>query len=393
MRLLFDLTRIQPIGGSKFHGGGIYGEIIFFKFFEIAPQKMAIFYDPTMYINETIIGICKKNAIPIYEKSSTCSLFDAAKKEGGVIYGAVASEDYIKAEGIKVVCTIHGLRVLEMPTDYYRYSYPVKRSVLQKAILGLKLDWLKVALDKIYFLRKAKNQQRKLLQSSHIIFVTVSEHSKYSMLSFFPELCEKSIKVFYSPSTTNDCENVKKMIEGKYYLIVSGDRWVKNSIRAIIAFDELFSERPRLEGKVVVTGLERLKFMHYSVRNPERFVCLGYVNDDELKALFKNAYLFVYPSLNEGFGYPPLEAMHEGCPVIASSVASIPEICSDAVLYFNPYSISEIKNRILQMENSDVRTKYSQSGKIRQEMVERKQNQDLEGMVAYLLSFVEDCNG
>ena len=97
----------------------------------------------------------------------------------------------------------------------------------------------------------------------------------------------------------------------------------------------------------------------------------------------------VYPSLNEGFGYPPLEAMHEGCPVIASAIASIPEVCGDAVMYFNPFLISEIKMRILQMEDSSVRTNYVQKAIDRQIIVEKKQKADLDALCEYLLSFLK----
>ncbi|MDB4991686.1 MAG: glycosyl transferase, group 1 family protein [Myxococcaceae bacterium] len=63
---------------------------------------------------------------------------------------------------------------------------------------------------------------------------------------------------------------------------------------------------------------------------------VGYVSDGELRALYENAALFVFPSLYEGFGLPPLEAMAFDCPVVASNAASIPEVCGEAALYFEP---------------------------------------------------------
>lgn len=63
---------------------------------------------------------------------------------------------------------------------------------------------------------------------------------------------------------------------------------------------------------------------------------LGYVSNGELKYLYQNASLFIFPSFYEGFGIPPLEAMISGCPVIASNTTSIPEVCGDACAYFNP---------------------------------------------------------
>ena len=63
---------------------------------------------------------------------------------------------------------------------------------------------------------------------------------------------------------------------------------------------------------------------------------LGYVSNEELKALYEQAAGFVFPSLYEGFGLPPVEAMACGCPVICSDAASMPEVCGDAALYVKP---------------------------------------------------------
>lgn len=73
---------------------------------------------------------------------------------------------------------------------------------------------------------------------------------------------------------------------------------------------------------------------------------LGYVTDGELRALYENAVCLLYPSLYEGFGLPPLEAMACGCPVIASTAASLPEVCGDAALYCDPRDPSDIAARI-----------------------------------------------
>jgi glycosyltransferase involved in cell wall biosynthesis len=68
----------------------------------------------------------------------------------------------------------------------------------------------------------------------------------------------------------------------------------------------------------------------------------GYVTDAELKALYENASCFIFPSIYEGYGLPPTEAMACGCPVIASNAAAIPETCGDAALYFDPHDASDL---------------------------------------------------
>jgi glycosyltransferase involved in cell wall biosynthesis len=74
--------------------------------------------------------------------------------------------------------------------------------------------------------------------------------------------------------------------------------------------------------------------------------CLGYVTDAELRALYEHAAVFVYPSLYEGFGIPAIEAMACGCPVIASSAASVPEVCGKAALYVSPHDAGALARAI-----------------------------------------------
>lgn len=83
---------------------------------------------------------------------------------------------------------------------------------------------------------------------------------------------------------------------------------------------------------------------------------LGYVTDSELRQLYGHAACFVYPSFYEGFGLPPLESMAAGCPVITSNVASLPEVCGDAVLYCDPTKPADIARKInLMMSDSCLR--------------------------------------
>lgn len=77
---------------------------------------------------------------------------------------------------------------------------------------------------------------------------------------------------------------------------------------------------------------------------------LGYVPDRELVGLLRNALALVYPSRYEGFGLPPLEAMHAGCPVITTSRTSIPEICGDAALYIDPADGGEFGQALVAVE-------------------------------------------
>jgi glycosyltransferase involved in cell wall biosynthesis len=74
---------------------------------------------------------------------------------------------------------------------------------------------------------------------------------------------------------------------------------------------------------------------------------------EDLPAFYKLAKVLVYPSLYEGFGLPPLEAMANGCPVICSNTSSLPEVCGDAAIYINPKNTKEIENAITELLNNE----------------------------------------
>ena len=129
-----------------------------------------------------------------------------------------------------------------------------------------------------------------------------------------------------------------------YLLAVGSANPSKNFPALISAFTGLRNDESiRL---VVVGGSNPAVFAEQNVIDNFDIVRTGRVDDLQLKALYTHARGFVFPSLYEGFGIPPLEAMACGCPVIASNLDSILEVCGDAIGYFDPTSISSIQNAL-----------------------------------------------
>lgn len=86
-------------------------------------------------------------------------------------------------------------------------------------------------------------------------------------------------------------------------------------------------------------------------------------NDSELARIYNAASVFICPSLYEGFGLPPLEAMACGCPTIVSNVSSLPEICGDAAYYINPYDVENIADGLYRVStDSEIRNTHIQKG-------------------------------
>lgn len=129
----------------------------------------------------------------------------------------------------------------------------------------------------------------------------------------------------------------------------------KNLDRLMVVFSELHRRRPELS--LVMVGkndyfyqrvrakAESLQLWQDGVENTP-VVLPGYIPDVHLASLYQQALLYVFPSLYEGFGLPPLEAMAHGCPVVSSNQASLPEIIGDAAEYFNPYDEQDMIAKI-----------------------------------------------
>lgn len=371
MKLLYNLIPIQPLR-SKRHGGGRYGEAVI-KYIIINNINVVCVYDSKKWINPEIIELISSRHVILYDINSINIPSIIEKENIQVYYTPLISKDTIGEWNCKMVGTIHGLRSIEMPADYMYCKYK-----------GIKNIYLYLAYKLAGFMiRKIKiSSLDSILSQKNFFPVTVSNYSSSQIKRYFS--FEKPLPVCYSPSTYDKENIVNRVYTEKYYLLVSAFVPFKNGLRAIMAFDNLF-DKGELDGvRVKITGIDICHKYRYKLRNRERFDFLGFVSDQELEQLYHDAYCLVYPSLNEGFGYPPIEAMHYGVPVIASQATSIPEVCGDAALYFNPFSIEEMMDKIKQMQQESVRDACC--GKVfkQYQTIHQRQERDLKVLIDYI---------
>jgi len=124
---------------------------------------------------------------------------------------------------------------------------------------------------------------------------------------------------------------------GSYVLAIGSLAPHKNLPRLVEAFVAARLSGIRL---VIAGGGNPAVFRDAGLPQVENVIYAGRVTDPELRALYENALVFACPSLSEGFGLPPLEAMFCGCPVIATTGGSVPEICDDAAIYADPLDVA-----------------------------------------------------
>jgi glycosyltransferase involved in cell wall biosynthesis len=129
--------------------------------------------------------------------------------------------------------------------------------------------------------------------------------------------------------------------ERRPFLLYPANAWPhKNHERLFGAFELVRRKRPELRLVLTGTGHEKLSL-------PPGAESRGRVSEDELVELYRKAEALVFPSLYEGFGLPPLEAMACACPVAVSRAGALPDVCGDAARYFDPTSVEEITEAIL----------------------------------------------
>lgn len=382
MNLLFNLVAVQPIHSAKFHGGGSYGEVIFWALVKRG-AKFSCAYDSQKYLAPKIVEACEKHGIPLYDiqKRSPQQIIDGNQID--TFYTPLYSlEAQWQIQVKRFVFTWHGVRALELQYSPLGISFAKKFGQKMEALVRYRASWKK------YFYKPKYAELAARIAKGEVQTITVSEHSRASIKAFFPELLDKEIPVFYSPMT--EVEGKGNLPAGvlpkKFFLLTSGARWEKNNLRAVKAFDDLISIQPNLDMKLVMTGATNPQVYLKEVKNRDRFVLLNYVETEELELLHENAYAFVFPSLNEGFGYPPMQSMRYGVPVAASGTTSIPEVCGDAAIFFDPYSVSEIENRMIQLLDPEIYKKYSDRGLARYAEVHCRQNEDLEKTIDFILN-------
>lgn len=396
--ILFDLTSTQPIRDSKFHGGGDYAEVVFTKVIQnYDKEKTNLFaaYNSSKYINSEILEKANSRGVSLIDIKLIKPSEILQKYKIDRFYSPLITQSLgWNFNHCETIVTIHGLRQIEMPIDSIRLKYCITKK--QKFNIARQLI-KQFFFQQKYISKIVSNSSINNLAQSHIKIITVSNHSKFSILSFFPQFKEENIRVCYSPSFNQLGNNFIKPIEfsklnkqfnfemKKYFLVTNAERWIKNAMRVIQAFEMVLDTEKFCDYKIVLTGVTDKSVFEKEIKHKEHFVLLHYIERNELEALFENAYAFIYPSLNEGFGYPPMSAMKYGIPVIASGTSSIPEICGDAAIYFDPYSIFEIKNRILQLSNDTIYREYSKKGLERFNIISKIQEKDLERLTKIIL--------
>jgi glycosyltransferase involved in cell wall biosynthesis len=207
---------------------------------------------------------------------------------------------------------------------------------------------------------------------------TVSEYSRQDLLKTYKLEPEKVVVTYngveshFTPhaDSSDEAREIRARLGVKrdFILAVGSLQPRKNLVRLIQAYSKLRSQRSDFTHQLVIVGRKLwLSDEIFEEVNRQKWaedvILTGYVTDEDLPALYRTATAFVYPSLFEGFGLPPIEAMACGTPVVTSNTSCLPEVTGEAALLIDPLDEQQIADALLRIVgDSDLRTRLRAAG-------------------------------
>lgn len=264
---------------------------------------------------------------------------------------------------VKFIVTIHDLILTHFPT--------VRATTLSPLKYKFKDFFYRLVILNVVF--RAKK------------IITVSEFTKNDLIKQFKVRPSKIIVTYEGVANLakgRDSLFIAKLdnqeilehynIPQNFLLYVGNAYPHKNLDFLLNTFNHLRKERPELY--LVLVG--KNDFFYSKIKELARRLNLwqpnnsnnsvifpGYVPDAQLEVLYQEARLYIFPSLYEGFGLPPLEAMAKSCPVLSSDRSSLPEVLGSAAVYFNPQDEKDALTKInLLLDNENIRQEYINKG-------------------------------
>ncbi|MDP2684554.1 MAG: glycosyltransferase family 1 protein [bacterium] len=256
------------------------------------------------------------------------------------------------------VVTIHDLIMFHFPRP-------------EATTLGPLKFWFKDLFHRIIL----KNAIKK---AKHVI--TTSEFTKQDLYKTLGAPMAKMTTVYQAPANLNPKSEIRnpKLVMEKYnikkpYVLYVGSAYPHKNLDGLLKAWKIFLDKYNLDFQLVLVGKRSLyrhaykklrqQYNNLTIEQSDSVIFTGFVPDDELSTLYRKAQLYIFPSLYEGFGLPPLEAMVHGVPVASSNRTCLPEILGEGAIYFDPENIEQMADIInTGLTDENIRHDLSVSG-------------------------------
>lgn len=229
------------------------------------------------------------------------------------------------------------------------------------------LPWLTAHYYNHFFPKFAKKAKR---------LATVSYYSKEDLIRTYKihpddiDVVYNGVNTLYTPTTSEEQEATRqKYTDGKQYFLYIGSLHPRKNICGLLRAYDAFRTSMETDIKLVITGGEMFKTEEISktyegMRFKEDVVFTGRLPIEELHQVLGAALALTFVPYFEGFGIPVIEGMSAGIPVICSNTTSLPEVGGNAVLYADPFVVSQIKDAMVQIASDEtLREELIQKGK------------------------------
>ena len=404
--VLIDLFFCQP----GFHGGGEYGKAVFGGLAATAQAlpsvQLWVALDPDLFIDDWILKECRRSSINIARVKSYDEI--AALVNLGIFHSFFAPAivvytgyEYMKRLGgelkfdrqtkTKVVGTLLDMRDYEMAANWEALATARKKVGCLPEAGFSKFHWNSEKSKQAAHARELAEMYRGICNHKSLkTLVTISDYSAQSIRAnanrsgpivvlFAPEKNRPKPEPFDWPGINFKTD--------PYLVVLNAGRMEKNAVSAVAAFDALFTDpefakdNPQL--KLVLVGIHSPADLGIpTLQERARVLAIPPLPPAGLEFFLKNARGLLYPSFNEGFGYPPLEAMSLGVPCVVSNQTSIPEVCGTAAVYCDPFSIDSVATAIKELLSAPA---DPESLKAHAEKIRRRQSSDLRKLCELVL--------
>jgi len=242
--------------------------------------------------------------------------------------------------------------------DLIMYHYPRQEASTH----GTLVYWFKDKAHRLV-MRQAVKKAKHILVTSQF-----TKQDVHTTLNIPKEKMTVTYQAPFEQIKSGDVDLGKYNITKPYVLYV-GNAYPHKNLEGLVKAWEIFADKYGKDYQLVLVGKENFFYnkLKSQIGDNQDIVLTGFVPDEELVGLYKQAQLYIFPSLYEGFGLPPLEAMIYGVPVVSSNSSCLPEVLGEAALYFDPNNHEQMAATIQTgLTNEDVR--YDLSLKAEEEL-------------------------
>ena len=232
----------------------------------------------------------------------------------------------------KSVSVIHDLGCWDCPGSNKFYMIAYFKLMYWKAALGRK----KIVTVSEFSKKRIEVVLNKQPQDIYVLYNGLSDI--FRNFVFNGDENAKAINMYNLPSEYMLCLSTLEPRKNLKLLVKAYDDLLSNGL---IDIDLVLAGRKGWEMDGFLSNLSEKTVSHIHIT--------GFIRDDMLPYVYRNAKLFVFPSLYEGFGIPPIEAMSMGIPVVSSNAASLPEILDNSTVYFNNNNLESLKHAIVKV--------------------------------------------